>query len=260
MVSFPLTDVWNKRTLILHLAITNIKIRFKGTYLGFLWMGLEPLLTFLLLYVVFTTIRLNPGENFAIYLITGLALYHIFVRGTMGGLSSLRGNSGILKSLNIQKEIFPVSATVTMAIFSIVEIVVLIGLMPFFQFMPTITILLLPIPIILMLTLVLGMSYLLSIINVYVKDIQTFWGVAVHALFFISPIFWYLNDVEQSILVTIQTINPVGQIIELTHKLVVFHEIPPLSDWLYTSAFVFSILIFGYLFFRKFEKRIVEEL
>ena len=177
----------------------------------------------------------------------------------MGGLSSLRGNVGILKSLKIKKESFPVASTLAMAILTIVEIVVLVGLMPVFQFTPSLTLLLIPIPIILMLILVLGMSYMLSIINVYVKDIQTIWGVGVHALFFISPIFWYVEDAEGIVLI-LHSINPVGQLIEIAHNLVVFREIPPLSDWLYSTIFVFAILIFGYAVFRKFENKIISEL
>ena len=102
MVWFPIVNLLEKRSLILHLAVTNIKIRFKGTFLGFLWTGLEPLLTFVLLYIVFTSIRIRVGENFAIYLISGLILYHIFTRGTMAGLTSLRNNQGLIKSLNLK--------------------------------------------------------------------------------------------------------------------------------------------------------------
>ena len=259
MIWFPILNLLGKRSLIFELAINNIKIRFKGTYLGFLWNALEPLLTFILLYVVFTSIRLRVGEHFAIYLITGLLVYHIFARGTLAGLSSLRINSGILKSLAIKRETFPVSSTLATAILSVVEILVLLMLMPFFQFIPSFTMLLIPIPIILILVLVLGLSYILSIIHVYVRDIQTIWGVGVHALFFVSPIFWYIEEVK-GIVLGIHSINPVGQIIELTHKIVVFKEIPPLGDWLYATIFVFGILFFGYAVFRKYENRITEEL
>ena len=260
MVWFPFVNILNKRTLILHLAITNIKVRFKGTYIGFLWTALEPLLTFVLLYVVFTSIRLGgTREHFAIYLISGILIYHIFTRGTMGGLGSLIVNVGILKSFNINKETFPTASTLTMAILTIVEVLVLFALMPIFQFTPSWTLVLIPIPIILMLVLVQGVSYILSIVTVFVRDIQTLWGVGVHALFFISPIFWYLDDAFD-ILTTIQLINPVGQLIELTHQIVVFHTIPPLSDWLYTSSIVFTILIVGYAIFRRYENRILEEL
>jgi len=221
-------------------------------------MALEPLLTFILLYIVFTSIRVGR-EDFAIYLISGIILLHIFTRGTMGGITSFPSNVGILSSMKIRGETFLVSSTVAMGILLIVEVMVLLGLMPVFQFIPSVTILLIPIPIILMLILILGISYFLSIVNLFIRDIQTIWGVAVHALFFISPIFWYLDDVE-GILLYIQAINPVGQLIELNHKIVVWGEIPPLSDWLYTTMFVFAILFIGYAIFRKFEKRIVEEL
>lgn len=259
MIWFPTLNLMKKRSLILELALTNIKIRFKGTYLGFLWTALEPLLTFILLYVVFTSIRLRVGEHFAIYLITGLLLYHIFTRGTMAGLSSLLNHQGIIKSLNVQRESFPVAATAATAILSIVEVGVLIMLMPFFQFIPSLTLILIPIPIILMLILVLGMSYMLSILHVYVRDIQTIWGIIVHALFFVSPIFWYVKDTS-GILLDIHAINPVGQLIELAHKIVVFNEIPPLQDWLYSTAFVLTFLFLGYAIFRKYEKRFTEEL
>jgi len=58
----------------------------------------------------------------------------------------------------------------------------------------------------------------------------------------------------------IQQINPLGQLIEIAHKLVIDGQIPPLNDWLYTTAFVFGILLIGYLIFYLLKERIVEEL
>jgi len=52
----------------------------------------------------------------------------------------------------------------------------------------------------------------------------------------------------------------VGQLIELGHQLIVFGQIPPLTEWLHVSLFAFGFFIFGYVVFRKFERRIVEEL
>jgi len=100
---------------------------------------------------------------------------------------------------------------------------------------------------------------MLSIVHVYVRDIQTIWGVGVHALFFLSPIFWYLEDAK-GIVLGIHSINPVGQIIELAHQIVVFNKIPPLEDWLYVTLFVFGFLFVGYAIFHKYEKRVTEEL
>jgi len=258
LISLPLVNLWNKRSLIFHFAILNLKIRFKNTYLGFLWAAFEPLLYFVVLYVVFTGIR-ETKEDFAIYLITGVMLFHIFARGTSGGLSSLIINAGTIKSIKIKKEFFPVVAIVAIGLLAFVDVGVFFGLMPVFQFIPIWTIILLPVVLVLLLLLILGLSYLLSIVTIYVRDVQIMWGIFVHSLLFISPIFWYVNQVE-GILLQIQKINPLGQLIEIAHQLVISGQIPSWNDWLYTTVFVLAIFFFGYFVFHKFEDKITEKL
>jgi len=255
----PLYDLWNKRSLILFYSLMNIKIKHKGTYLGLIWTALEPALLFILLYIVFTSIHVTTTENFGIYLLTGLVLYHAFTRGTLAGLTSLRDNYSILTSLNIKKEFFPVVSTFTYLLLMFVEMAVLFGLMPFFQFTPPSTVIFLPIVVGLLLVLIQGLSYFLSVVYVYLRDMLPFWAVLMHAFFFITPIFWSLDNVE-GILLTIHSINPLGQLVELGHQLVVFGNIPSLDEWLYASLLVFIIFVIGFVTFKKLEKRALEEL
>jgi len=259
LVKFPLIELLDKRSLILHFSWMNIKLRFKGSYLGLIWAGLEPLLMFLILFVVFSSVREVPKENFGIYLITGVLFYHLFSRGTSTGLVSLKENSSILKSLKIQKELFPVIATATTCILLLVELGVLFGLMPIFKFTPGWNIILLPPLLMLFLLLVLGINYILSVLYVYVKDIQPFWTIFVYALLFVSPIFWYTEEVE-GILLNIQKINPFGQLIEMAHKIIVFNENPTVIEWLSSTIIIFGILFIGFMMFKKLESKIVEHL
>jgi len=233
-------------------------MRYKQSYLGLFWAAFEPLLMFVILYIVFTSIREARREDFAIYLITGIMIYHIFLKGSMGGLTSLRNNQAILKSMNLKREFFPVVSTGSITILMFVEVMVFLSLMPIFGFTPSWTIVFFPIVIILLLLLILGVSYLLSIVYVHSADIQYLWGVFVYALLFASPVFWYLDDID-GILLEIQKINPLGQLLEIAHKLVFGQEVL-LSEWLYTSGFIFGILFLGYYVFRKYEKTIVEKL
>ena len=198
-------------------------------------------------------------DNFAIYLLTGVFLFHIFIRGTLNGLMSLRSNQNILQSLNIKKEIFPVVTTSATSMLLLIEVAVFFGLMPFFGFTPSIHVVLLPVVLGLLIFLILGISYILSIISIYVRDLQPFWGIIVHALFFLTPIIWYLGKVD-GILLEIQKISPIGQIIELAHQIVVYGEYPALQDWAYTASLVFVIFFGGYFIFKKFESNIVEDL
>lgn len=258
MVSIPLFGLKDKRTQILHFAWKNIKIRYRGSYLGLFWTALEPLLYFVFLYVVFTNIKIGVREDFGIYLITGIVLYHTFVKGTQGGLSCLKENSGILLSINLRKEFFPVVSTVTSSLMLIIEVGILFLLMPVFGFTPSWTIIfLLPILILLQI-LILGFSYLLSIAVIYVRDIQYLWSVFAHALIFLTPVFWYVKDMG-GIALEIQKVNPLGLLIEMAHQ-VVFNQIPSASEWIYTISFVFTILFVGYAIFQKFERRVVERI
>ncbi len=236
----------------------NIKIKFRGTYLGLAWTALEPLLLFGLLYIVFTGIRTSNREDFAIYLLIGIILHHAFARGTQGGMMSLRENFSILTSMNIKREIFPVTATVTVTLMLLVEVAVFLGFMPIVEFVPDATIVLLPLVLILLFFLILGVSYFLSILNVYTRDIQPLWGIIVMALFFVTPIFWYLDEAS-GIILEIHKINPLGHLVEITHK-IVFGELPPMEDWLYVSAMIFGIFFVGYAIFKGLEKNILEKM
>jgi len=237
----------------------NIKIRYKGNYLGLAWIALEPTLIFLILLTVFSSVFVGSTEDFAIYFLTGIIFHNIFSRGVGGGIVSLITNQGILQSSNIKREFFPVASTVTAFIILLVEVAVFFALMPFFEFVPFWTITLLPIVLFLLIVLTLGLSYLLSILFVYVRDIQSIWIVLILAMFFVSPIFWYVDDANE-ILLSIHAVNPLGQLIELAHKVVVFGEIPPLIDWIYASGLVAIVFIIGYGLFQKYEKYALEEM
>ena len=258
-MSIPLSSLWSKRSIVFEFAKMNIKTRYKGTKLGLLWTVLEPTLTFILLYVVFTTIRERTREDFAIYLLVGILIYHIFSRGTYGGLVSLRNNKNLLQSININKEFLLVSSTVATALLLLVEVAVLLGLLPVFEYIPPWTIVFFPLVLILLLVLIQGFTYFLAIANVYVKDIQPLWGIILHAAFFVTPIIWYLDDVD-GILLVFHKINPIGQIVELGHSLIVFGEVPPLMDWAYSAVFVSVIFVVGFLVFKKYEDNVAEVL
>ena len=258
MVPLPLVNLWGSRSIIFYFAILNLKIRFKSTYLGFLWAAIEPLFYFIILYGVFSEIR-DVEDNFAIYLLTGVILFHVFARGTSGGLVSLTINGGIIKSLKIRKEFFPVVATIATGLLTFVDVGIFFGLMPIFHFIPSWTIILFPLPLILLLILVLGLSYILSIITVFARDVQFFWIIFVHSLLFITPIFWILKDVN-GILLQIHQINPLGQLIEISHKLVIDGQIPSINEWVNATFFVLGIFFFGFIVFNKFEHKITEAL
>ncbi len=258
MVALPFADLWQNKALVVSFSWYLIKIRYKANHLGLIWAGLEPMLFFVFLHLVFTSIKFGSGDDFSIYLLTGIVLYHAFAKGTNAGLSSLRDNANLVTSLNIRREFFPVSSTSASAILLMVEVAVFFMIMPFIGFTPTADMIFLPLILGLLLVLILGMSYILSIVYTYVTDIRPLWGVIVQALFFITPVFWRLEDAHE-IAGSIQMVNPIGQLVELAHGVVIY-DVPPVSEWAYTTAMIFGIFAFGYVLFHRLEKNIAERI
>ena len=103
-------EVWNKKYLIWDFAISDLKIRYRNSVLGFAWNFLEPLLLLAVLYIVFTNIFESDIEQFPLYLLLGLIMWSMFVRGTTTALTSITSKAGIFKQIYIPLEIPAISA------------------------------------------------------------------------------------------------------------------------------------------------------
>ena len=151
-----------------------------------------------------------------------------------------------------------ISSGITASIMLIFELIVLGIFMVVLQFTPPITILLLPLILALEFLLVLGIALPLSVLNVKFKDTEFIWMVIVHAGFFLTPIFYQFNmlpDYVQSIL----QFSPVVQIVTMSHHVVLYGVLPPINSILYAVFSISVITAIGYLIFRKYQAKIVEE-
>ena len=126
-------------------------------------------------------------------------------------------------------------------------------------FTPPITIIYL-IPIyILGFVFVIGLSLGLSVLNVKFKDIEFIWGIILHAGFFLTPIFYRFDFLPQYVQ-DILMLSPVVQLVTMTHHVAIYGTLPSINSILYTIGSIFIILGIGYLIFRRYQARIVEEL
>ena len=117
-----LKDIWKRRFLILTFAINDLKLRYRNSFLGFLWTIAEPLLMLTVLYLVFTNILKTDIENYAIYLLLGLVLWFFFVRATTASLASIINRGNILTKISLPREIPPISSCLTSFFMTVFEI------------------------------------------------------------------------------------------------------------------------------------------
>ena len=140
-----------------------------------------------------------------------------------------------------------------------IEVGILLVFMIGFQFVPPITILLLPLILGLQFMLVVGVCLPLSVLNVKFKDTEFIWGVVLSAGFFLTPIF-YQFDMLPEFVQNILQFSPMVQILTMAHHVVLYGILPSINSILYAVGSISAITIIGYLIFRKFQAQMVEEM
>ncbi len=252
-------EMWKTKGILFNFAITDLKIRYKNSVLGVFWSILEPLLMLAVLFFVFSTMFKFEVDNFPIYLLLGIITYNFLKNGTTIALSSLTNRSSLITQIYFPRSIPAISSCFTASIMLIVELAVLGFFMIYFQFTPSLTILYL-IPIYLLaFVFILGISLGLSVLNVKFKDVEFIWGIVLHAGFFLTPIFYQFDMLPES-LQNILQLSPMVQIVTMAHHVAIYGTLPSMNSILYTTGSVFVILGIGYLIFRKYQARIVEEM
>ena len=253
------SEVWQRRSLIFNFAVTDLKIRYRNSILGFFWTILEPLLLLAVLYLVFTNIFRTQIEHFGIYLLLGIIMWNAFTRGTEISLNSIMARTGLITQIYFPAEIPAISSTITSSLMMCFEFIVLGIFMVVFRFMPPVTIILLPLVLLLELILVLGLSLPLSVLNIRYRDVQFIWKVIIQVGFFLTPIFYKLSILPES-LQNILMYSPVVQIFDIAHDIAIYNTVPTLQSIQIAIATTLLTLGFGYTIFKKAQKRIIEYL
>ena len=251
-------DLWKMKSTIVFLSIIELKLKYRGTLLGFFWTILEPLAQLGILYVVFNALR-SADEGFIIYLFTGLIMVHLFSRSTVLGMNSLVSKKSIIISLNIPKMIFPLSGILTILYMIGIEVFIFFLFMIILKIEITLTILLLPIIFGILIIFTTGVALMLSIIRIYFKDISSIWGIVVMSLIFITPVFWRVSEMPSEV-TSLFLLNPLALLMEMAHKVILFDTIPTINEFIYAIVSSIVVLLIGRMLFVKTESKIAERI
>ena len=252
-------EMWKAKGILFNFAISDLKIRYRNSILGVLWSFVEPLLLLTVLFVVFSTMFKFEIPNFPIYLLLGIVCYRFFQNGTTLALNSLTNRSTTVTQIYFPRSIPGLSAGITSAIMLVCELMVLCIFMATFQFIPPITILLLPLVLALELVLIFGIALPLSVLNVKFKDTEFIWGVVLSAGFFLTPIF-YQFDMLPEVIQNVLQFSPMVQIVTMAHHVVLYGVLPSINTVLYAVGSISAITAIGYVIFRKYQARIAEDM
>lgn len=249
--------------LIWTLAKTDFTLRYHGSVLGYLWALLKPLLIFLILYFVFSSIfnPKNTGQDYyALELIIGIMMFTFFAEGTTNGMNSLLSKAQLVTKIYVPRWTLIVAATVNAAFVYCVNLLIIIGLFVYKGFLPSLgAIALFLFFSVLVYVLILAFSLLTAPLLVKFRDLGLIWEVAVQAIFYATPIIYPLTilplNVQQILL-----INPMAFIIHFTKESLINQHFADV--WQYASfiAGVLGFLLLGIAAYRRFNINIAEEI
>jgi ABC-2 type transport system permease protein len=201
------------------IAVTDFKLRYFGSALGYLWSLMRPLLFFGVLYVVYTQI-FHFGANepgYPVQLLAAVVLWTFFMEATSGCVTSLVAREGLLRKMRFPRLVVP-AATVLTAMFNLgMNLIVVVIFALAYGIYPTIGWLEMPVIIGLWIVLVLGVGMLLSVLYVRFRDIQPIWDVLTQVLFYASPIIYLAVQYPGSVY-RIAMCNPIAALLTQQYK------------------------------------------
>jgi ABC-type polysaccharide/polyol phosphate export permease len=182
--------------MIRSMVVRDIRARYVGSFLGFFWSIIHPLTQLLLYYFVFAVVmkvKLGPeygGTGFALWLIAGLLPWMLFAESVMRAPGAVLEQANLIKQTVFPSELFPVVHLTAAAVNHLIAVAILVGVLVASGHGISAKLVLIVPYLALVGTLILGISWLLSALNVFLRDIGQVLGVVVNIWFFLTPIFY----------------------------------------------------------------------
>ncbi len=255
-----LQELYAYRTMLASLVKRDLKGRYKGSVLGFLWTFLNPLLQLGVYSLVFKVILKNPMENYSIHLFVALVPWIFFSSALTTGTKAILGQANLVKKIYFPREIIPIAYATSSFINMLLSFVIIFAVLlisPMKVFLKPV--LLLPIVMFLQYLLVIGVNMITSALTVYFRDLEHIMGVLSMAWMYLSPVVYpvsYIAEEYQSFYM----LNPMTPIL-IAYRDILYYGICPSVQ---TLGLIFiECLIWlgiGILIFLKLKWYFAEEL
>jgi ABC-2 type transport system permease protein len=269
-----LIDVFRRRYLLSLLVRKEVRVRYRGSALGWLWSYVKPVTQFLVFFLALGVfLRLNGSiENYAIYLFSGLITINLFSEAFSNATRSLVDNASLIRKIYLPRELFPVSSTLVAFVNFLPQALVLMVVCLFVGWHPSVPdILGILLGMAIIVSFAIGLGMLFGSVNVSFRDAQNFVELIILVATWLSPVLYQVSmvkDILPTWAFVIYQLNPLTAAVELFHN--GFWEPttegavqePANLGWFALAAFAISIvtLVFGQLVFRRLEGRFAQDL
>ena len=251
-------ELYHYRELLKTNIQKEIRGKYKGSFLGVIWSFLNPLLMVVVYAIVFPYIMRVQQENYLIYLITGIIPWIFFTTVVTSGCNCVWINGGIIKKVYFPREILPISVVGAALINFLISCIIILIFVILGNVGISFYLLWLPIIAIIQSIFSLGLLFILSAINVYIRDIEYIVAFFTNLLFYATPIIYNMDMLPDKFKM-LMNYNPMAHFINAYRNIFYYKTNPDLYSLIFIFCFSLIILIVGYSVFNKLEKGFAEE-
>ncbi|MCM1495524.1 MAG: ABC transporter permease [Bacteroides sp.] len=255
-----LKELYAYRQMIAGLVKKELRGRYKGSVLGFLWTFINPLLQLLVYTMVFSVIMKNGIEKYYIYLFVGLIPWIFFSTSVTSGSSCIIQSKEMVKKIYFPREVLPIS-TVTSGFINMLYCFVVIFAVLFVSGIGINwkAVLFLPPVMVVEYLLALGFALFFSALTVYFRDLEYILGIITMAWMYLTPVLYSIDIVPEELQIILK-LNPMTSVIVAYRDILYFKAVPQMETLLTALIVGVVFCVLGYIVFHKLQKNFVEEL
>ncbi len=253
-VPVDLHELWAYRELISAFTMRDVKLRYKQTGLGIAWAVLQPLLTMVIFTIIFGGLAKIPSDGvpYPLFFLAAYLPWALFSEGLTRSTTTMVTNSNIMTKVYFPRLIMPLSSIISPLVDFGVSFIILIAMMVYYGYAPTINIIFLPVFLLLALATSLGVGLWLSALNVKYRDFQYTVPFIIQIGMYASPVVYASSLVPASVRVW-YGLNPMAGVID-GFRWALLGTGTPSAMVLVSVGMVIVLLISGMFYFRRMEQ------
>ena len=251
--------IYNYRELLKTNVKKEIRGRYKNSLLGVMWSFLNPLLQLAVYAVIFGALLAGGDPTYHIYICVALIPWTYFTTAITQSAFTIIGNGDIIKKVYFPREILPISVVTSGAVNFVISTIIILAFVLAAGLGITKYILLYPFILLVQYILLLGISFIVSSVTVYFRDLEHIIGVVLMAAFYGTPIVYKLEQLPASLQILMQ-LNPMTHLINAYRDIFYYQQMPNMKILFVLLAISIALTIGGYFLFKKLQKGFAEEL
>jgi ABC-2 type transport system permease protein len=254
-----LKENYRYRFLVFSLVSRDLKVKYKGSVLGFFWSLLNPLVMLVVYTVAFKYIIKVRVENFPVFFLCAFLPWSYLNSSLSMSVGSIKDNANLVKKVYFPREVLPLSIVLSNLVQFLLTFLILIPALLFFKINLGLPLLLLPFLIILQTGFNLGLSFFVSSFNVFFSDVKHLLEIFLQIWFWLTPIIYPVSFVPKRF-IPLYKLNPAVLFVEGYRNLLLNNTWISITQWILLFFIGALFFVLGHLFFNHHNKRFAEEI